>query len=154
MIIRRITRGKGFRGVWITLLILAGYLAVGVGIAWATYGDAQATLDRELWGACFVLGLTGTAAWIITTEVVMPFVWMITRAFGKALPTLGMIFGVVAGLTLIFTVALAILLAPPDSSAADIVRFILDGLPELLVIPAILSLFWALGSDWSDLKVD
>ena len=46
MIIRRIARGKGFRGVWIALLILAGYLAIG--IAWATHGDAQATLNREL----------------------------------------------------------------------------------------------------------
>ena len=145
MIIRRIARGKGFRGVWIGLLVLAGYLAVGVGIAWATYGDAQAMLDRELWGACFVLGLMGTAAWIIATEVVMPFLWMITRAFGEALPDLVITFGLAGALTLLLTVVLGILLAPPDSSAAEVIRFTLDGLPELLVLPAILSLVWAGG---------
>lgn len=58
---------------------------------------------------------------------------------------LGLVLFGAAVITAILTIVLGVLLAPPDSSVAEVIQFTLPGLPELLVIPAILSLIWLHG---------
>lgn len=68
MLYKKCLEEGGLRGIGLWLVCLCGYIAVFTVAAWIIYGKFEFSLREELWGACFILGLAGTAAWIILVD--------------------------------------------------------------------------------------
>ena len=69
MLYKKCLEEGGFRGAGLWLVCLCGFIAVFTVAAWGIYGKFEVSLRGELWGVCFILGLTGTAVWIALFEL-------------------------------------------------------------------------------------
>ena len=148
MLMKICKKAGGTRSVWLGLLCLAGYLTVGTTIAWMTYGDSAMTMDRELWGTCFVLGLAGTAAWIVLVDGLAPLLAKGFIATAMGLRHIGLFLLVFALIALLLTAIEGVIMTGPSPSASEVLNFMVTEFPEAYILPSIITMFLIGRMDW------